>query len=180
MALLERMTVVKSNGQPPAPTPVALTAVERHTLMLARSDGRRSVDDPNRFIRAMRAMAGITAPNRLADPKLEALRRYSVLYRLEGNGLELEEDDRILHSGFTLAQAATIRREVDRLAGAKSRSPRHSLRMALAAALMLAATLGVILWLAASLGDPSIACLLGGLVVVTLIPLLSGRDKKVR
>jgi hypothetical protein len=148
--------------------------------MLARSDGRRSVDDPGRFVRAMRAVAGITAPTRLADPRLEALRRYSVLYRLDGNGLELEEDDRLEHSGFTRAQAATIRWETDRLAGAKVRASRRDLRMPLAALLMLVATFAVMAWLAASLGDPLIACALAGLMMVTFIPLLPGRGNKAR
>ncbi len=180
MALLERRNLFQTDAPPSALPSAPLSAVERHTMMLARGDGRRSVDNPGRLVRAMRSMAGVAAPNRLADPRLEALRRYSVLYRLDGAGLELEEDDKLEESGFTLAQAATIRREVDRLAGAEMRSSRRDLRMPLAALLMLASTVAVMCWLAASLGDPLIACALGGLIMVTLIPLLPGRDTNAR
>jgi hypothetical protein len=59
----------------------ALSPIERQVVYLSLADDRRSAVEETRIRRFWRALFGQRGPNRLADPKLEALRVFCVLYR---------------------------------------------------------------------------------------------------
>ncbi len=60
-----------------------LTSIERQVVYLSLGDDRRSAVEETRIRRALRTFFGQRGPNRLADPKLEALRVFCVLYRFD-------------------------------------------------------------------------------------------------
>jgi hypothetical protein len=89
-----------------------VSALERQVVQLAGRDGRWSIGG-SKSIRIMLAWVfGLELPNALADPRLEALRRYAVRFRLEGERLPHEEDERLVRLGFSTAALAEIRRLV--------------------------------------------------------------------
>jgi hypothetical protein len=75
----------------PSPTPVAaptivgtappvrLSALEWSVVAMAERDGLSSIREPGRFLSALGSVFGIRRPNRLANDRLEALRRMAIL-----------------------------------------------------------------------------------------------------
>lgn len=61
----------------------SLTSIERQVVYLSLGDDRRSAVEGTRIRRAFHTVFGQRGPNRLADPKLEALRVFCVLYRFD-------------------------------------------------------------------------------------------------
>jgi hypothetical protein len=89
----------------------------------------------------------------LSGERLEALRRYAILYRLEGAKLSEGEEARLLGLGYSATQAATVRAMVDAM---DFRAPRKRgwptglvLLAILASAIILLDT-----WLARQVDDP--------------------------
>ncbi|MBB3957519.1 hypothetical protein [Novosphingobium sediminicola] len=78
----------------------ALTKLERLAIHIARSDGIDSLAQPERGNRFTRWLFRADRPNPLADPRLEALRRYAVLLRLRGDAMPADETRRLLDAGF--------------------------------------------------------------------------------
>ncbi|MDH7640924.1 hypothetical protein [Sphingomonas oryzagri] len=94
----------------PVPACVALARVERDVLLASRRDrvsSLRGNSPPSRWIARL---FGIEPANRLADPRLEALRRFAVLLRRRGDRLPATEQTRIVAAGFTPLQVAEVRR----------------------------------------------------------------------
>ena len=60
-----------------------LTSIERQVVYLSLADDRRSAVEETRIRRVLRALFGQPGPNRLADPRLEVLRLFCVLYRFD-------------------------------------------------------------------------------------------------
>lgn len=89
----------------------ALTKLERLVIHIARSDGIDSLAQPERGNRFTRWLFRADRPNPLADPRLEALRRYAVLLRLHGDAMPADEARRLLDAGF----ARETRNEIDQL-----------------------------------------------------------------
>ncbi|NKI97973.1 hypothetical protein [Novosphingobium sp. SG707] len=89
----------------------ALTRLERLAIHIAQSDGIDSLAQPERGNRFMRWLFRADQPNPLADPRLEALRRYAVLLRLRGGAMPAGETRRLLDAGF----ARETLNEVDQL-----------------------------------------------------------------
>jgi hypothetical protein len=105
--------LVISNASTPRQDAVSeVSTLERQVVQLAGRDGRRSVAG-SRAIRIMLAWVfGLELPNALADPRLEALRRYAVRLRLEGERLPHDEHERLFRLGFSTAALAEVRRMV--------------------------------------------------------------------
>ena len=83
--------------------------VERSVILLSRNDPWLSLADPQgRTTRVLRCM-GFGAPNRLADARLEALRRHAIILR---PGAREEDLQRLLAAGFVAAQAARLEQMV--------------------------------------------------------------------
>lgn len=87
-----------------------LRRVERDVLLASRRDTISSLGEPTPLGRWTGRMLGLRARNRLADPQLEALRRFAVLLRRRGDRLAAAEQARIVAAGFSPAQIAEIRR----------------------------------------------------------------------
>ena len=89
-----------------------LSMLERQVIQLARTDGRWSLAGSGRFQSVLATVLGLERPNPLADPRLEALRRYAVTLRLSAGRLPRADDDRLIAFGFSSAAITDIRRLV--------------------------------------------------------------------
>ncbi len=84
-----------------------LTTLEWSVVRLARNDSRRSLRAPGRWSGLIRLLFGETNP-RLADPRLEALRRLAVLVWHDGPLVCVDDSRALLDAGFTAAQLHAI------------------------------------------------------------------------
>ncbi len=89
--------------------PTALAPLERTTVLLSMHDGRCSLGQSRGFDRIVGALFGIARPSRLADVRLEALRRYAVLLRLEGDAIAPTEAATLRDLGFSAGQLVAVR-----------------------------------------------------------------------
>lgn len=109
----------------PAPDPVPaaddrLTALEWSVVALARRDSRSSLRQPGRTATAIRALFNRPNP-KLADERLEAVRRMAVLTWADGYAVSAAEVRAFLDAGFTAGQYETM---VDSIGAAKARARR--------------------------------------------------------
>jgi hypothetical protein len=58
--------------------PARLSALEWSIVAMAEQDSLASIREPSRYTRILRAFFGLKTPNRLANDRLETLRRVSV------------------------------------------------------------------------------------------------------
>lgn len=92
-----------------APDGGALTDTERVVIALSRRDPVSSIAPPSRFLdRLFRSRHPLT----LSCPRLEALRRYAILYRLRGDALPADERERLRAAGYDGPQIGVITRAV--------------------------------------------------------------------
>jgi hypothetical protein len=84
------------------------TALEWSVIALAKSDSLSSLSAPGRVARAMGSVFGRGTQSRLADPKLEALRRLSVHAWRRGYALPVSELDEFVAAGFTMDTAEVL------------------------------------------------------------------------
>jgi len=91
---------------------VRLAPLERQVILLARSDRASSLRQPGRIDAALGWLFGWKPASKLADPRLEALRRYAVTFRLRGDALPAMETDRLLGAGFAVQAIGEIRRMI--------------------------------------------------------------------
>ncbi len=89
-----------------------LSMLEHQVIQLARIDGRWSLAGSGRFQSVLATVFGLERPTPLADPRLEALRRYAVALRLSAGRLPRADDDRLIAFGYSSAAIADIRRLV--------------------------------------------------------------------
>jgi hypothetical protein len=87
----------------PASIP-CLTALEWSVVALARGDDLSSLRMPGRLAVAMGGLFGTRHNPRLADPRLEALRRVAVLIQHQGVALPEQELAAFVDAGFEPAQ----------------------------------------------------------------------------
>jgi hypothetical protein len=97
----------------PTPSIPLLERVERDVLLASRRDRPASLKRTGLLGRWGNRLFGFEEVNRLADPRLEALRRFAVLLRRRGERLSAQEGARILAAGFSPAQVAEVRRLVE-------------------------------------------------------------------
>lgn len=156
-----------------APAEAVLSPIELRTLQLSQADGRASLRGPTRIERLGALLFGSRRVAGLANPRLEALRRFAILYRLEGAAIDAAELARAEAAGLSAALLEQVRRAVD----AWPRRAGPILRAAsMLAAVALAATAGVAtyLWLADEIDRPAAAMLIG-VIAVTLAPIFARR-----
>ncbi|HWI86380.1 MAG TPA: hypothetical protein VNT42_08675 [Sphingomonas sp.] len=84
------------------------SALEWTVIALARRDGISSLDTPGPLARALGSLFGLGRQSRLADPRLEALRRMAVHAWHRSYTLPVSEIKRFLAAGFTAGQAETL------------------------------------------------------------------------
>lgn len=85
------------------------TPLEMNVIALADADHPGSVRENTRFGRFMERAFGIRGNNALADPRLEALRRFAVLARHGDGTIQPREIDLFISAGFSLSQARSLR-----------------------------------------------------------------------
>lgn len=96
----------RDGSVPPAPT--GLTALEWSVVALAKRDRVSSLARPGRIAIALGSLFGGGAGRRLADPRLEALRRMAVLSWHRGFSVPSAELRAFLAAGFSLDQYETM------------------------------------------------------------------------
>jgi hypothetical protein len=136
-----------------------LDATERSAVLLARNDRNSSVRPAGALDRIGTIVFGFRHPNRLADPRLEALRRFAVATAREKRGSvdwERGELQTFGFSEFQIAQAAEIAKRCQR-------PPTPSLWSHLAAAILLFVTF---LGLRRELDDARISAAVALLVIL--------------
>ena len=84
------------------------SALEWSVIALAKNDSLASLATPGRMSRALGSVFGLSTASRLADPKLEALRRLSVHAWRRGFALPMAEINRFVAAGFAEAQIETL------------------------------------------------------------------------
>jgi hypothetical protein len=103
-----RVAPIPRVGQrsPSSPTiaPASLSALEWSVVAIAEHDRLSSLGEPGRISRAMGRLFGTQTNGRLADPRLEALRRFSVMAWQHGDILPGSELKRFEDAGFSRAQ----------------------------------------------------------------------------
>ncbi|WP_076068548.1 hypothetical protein [Sphingomonas montana] len=93
---------------PAATADAGFRPLEWSVIALAKRDTLRSLSEPSRLSRAMGSLFGQETPSRLADPRLEALRRMAVYAWRHGFALPKAEIERFLSAGFAEQQIETL------------------------------------------------------------------------
>ncbi|PZU46066.1 MAG: hypothetical protein DI568_12645 [Sphingomonas sp.] len=88
--------------------PQNLTPLEMRVIAMSRGDLPGSLARQSRLFRWIRGQR--TDPLPLADPRLEALRRYAILYRMHGKALDERESRRLRDAGFSPRSIEDVRR----------------------------------------------------------------------
>ncbi len=91
-----------------APAKTGFTALEWSVIALAKKDTIGSLNAPGRMSRALGTVFGRGVNSRLAEPKLEMLRRVAVYARRRGYALPASEVSDFLRAGFTMKQAEIL------------------------------------------------------------------------
>lgn len=91
-----------------ATAPTGFSALEWSVIALAQRDTIASLGEPGRIARALGGVFGRGTSSRLADPRLEALRRAAVHARHRGFALPLHEIRRFHAAGFSEEQLETL------------------------------------------------------------------------
>ena len=84
------------------------SAIEWSVIAVSKRDSLSSLSEPSRTSRAIGSLFGFGTASRLADPRLEALRRLAVHAWRRGYALPQAEIDQFVEAGFTLSQAETL------------------------------------------------------------------------
>ncbi|WP_077145954.1 hypothetical protein [Sphingopyxis sp. KK2] len=98
-----RVAALAPVAAPAAPKakPAGFTALEWSVVMLARHDRPSSLREPGRVGKLLGAIFGESYNRRLADPKLEALRRMAVLTWHHGYAVTIVQIDDFFAAGFS-------------------------------------------------------------------------------
>lgn len=103
---------------PPAQDEGRLSALEWTVVALAQRDRMSSLAEPGRLAMALGSVFGLRRSPRLADSKLEALRRMAVLSWHRGFSVPVDELKAFFKAGFSTAQYETL---LDSISAARSR-----------------------------------------------------------
>lgn len=91
-----------------------LSDLDRTVIALSRRDPRSSLVAPGRFRKIITYLFSLRPPNALADPRLEALRRFSVMLRKQRPRLPEEERLRLAAAGYSSAAIDEARDIIER------------------------------------------------------------------
>lgn len=96
----------------------AFSALERSVILLARDDLPSSLRRPGRWQNWSRLLFGAAPSRRLADPRLEALRRMAVLAWHGGTRTLPEHKDQFIAAGYSEAHYVALGMHIAELRGA--------------------------------------------------------------
>jgi hypothetical protein len=103
-----------------APASPGFSGLEWSVIALAERDRIASLREPGRIAKALGAMFGTTRPGRLADERLEALRRIAVLAWRRGYAVPVSELLAFIGSGFSTDQYEMLQTSIARGRAARS------------------------------------------------------------
>jgi hypothetical protein len=86
----------------PAAAQARLSALEWSVVALAERDTIASLREPGRIAAALESLFGLNRPNKLANPRLEVLRRVAVFVWRQGWKVPASELKAFIAEGFTL------------------------------------------------------------------------------
>ena len=89
-----------------------LSALEWSVVAMAERDGLSSIREPGRLASALAGLFGISRPNRLANERLEALRRIAIFAWNSGWNVPKKEVSDFLKAGFTTDQFELLQRSI--------------------------------------------------------------------
>ncbi|HEX4737075.1 MAG TPA: hypothetical protein VH331_05900 [Allosphingosinicella sp.] len=98
------------------PTENRLSALEWSVVALAERDDVDSLKAPGRIARAFASLFPSSRGDSGGDPRLEALRRITILTHRMGEAVPLTEIRRFLKAGFSIGQYATVANSLGRSA----------------------------------------------------------------
>jgi hypothetical protein len=112
----------------PAAAPATLTALEWSIVAMAEKDGLSSLREPGRFLSALGTVFGFRRPNRLANDRLEAIRRIAVHAWIYGWNVPDSELREFLAAGFSLDQYELVQTSVGKARTDRAARSRRSAR----------------------------------------------------
>lgn len=101
--------------------PARLSALEWSIVAMAEHDGLASIREPSRYTRIMRAFFGLKAPNRLANDRLETLRRVAILAWHHGWNVPKSEFTAFRAAGFSDDQFELLQNSIGQARAARGR-----------------------------------------------------------
>jgi len=105
-----------------APTAAArLSALEWSIVAMAEHDSLASIREPSRYTRILRAFFGLKTPNRLANDRLETLRRVAILAWHHGWNVPKSEFAAFRAAGFSDDQFELMQKSVGQARAAHRR-----------------------------------------------------------
>lgn len=152
------------------PEPI-LGAFERDIVRMSFQDGRSSLAEVGRLVGIGMWLGGVRRKGGLANPRLEALRRYAILYRLNGQALEASEELAMDRAGFDARGVSEVRRIVDRHVAANALPPRPWFPVLLFALTLVGAMSGTVLLIRQTTGDIAVSVMVAALISVTIFSL---------
>lgn len=105
-------------------TPPRLSALEWSIVAMAEQDSLSSIREPGRYMKAIRSLFGFKAANRLANDRLEALRRIAILAWHHGWNVPKSEIRAFLDAGFSTDQFELIQNSLGQARAASRRRRR--------------------------------------------------------
>lgn len=113
---VDEWSLAATSYSTPSVAPAAVFyGVERQVIALARRDDRWSLLDVSDWrARIVRWLSGRRPVNRLANARLEALRRFAIVLRVKRGKVADAEIQSFLEAGFTAVQAALLQRDYAR------------------------------------------------------------------
>lgn len=175
MAYLDLELATGAVRSPASSVPVQLDDLERQAVLISRTDDARSISPRGRIDRVTAVLFGSRPASRLADDRLEAYRRYAVLYRLRGPRLAASETARALQAGIPNRKLELVRAMVDPWHTGKRGRSYTQLAQAVA---FIALSVTTYLWLTATLGDQLISMVVLLVSLVTMIAQLSRKGAR--
>lgn len=103
--------------QAPVRADAGFTALEWQVIALARRDSLCSLHAPGRLHRLLTRLFGLRTASKLADPRLETLRRLAVHAWQRGFAIPAQEVEAFAAAGFARAQLETL---VTRITGLRA------------------------------------------------------------
>ncbi|MCW3796730.1 hypothetical protein OMW55_02770 [Sphingomonas sp. BN140010] len=107
-------TIVPVEAAGSAPAPARLSPLEWSIVAMAERDNLASLREPGRIAAALESLFGLTRANRLAHPRLEALRRVAVHAWRHHWNVPSSELKAFVAEGFTLDQYELIQASISR------------------------------------------------------------------
>lgn len=101
--------------------PARLSALEWSVVAMAERDGLSSIREPGRFLSALGSVFGIRRPNRLANDRLEALRRMAILAWHHHWNVPKSEIAAFLAAGFTVDHYELVQDSIGHARSARRR-----------------------------------------------------------